>query len=69
MYAWIQRLKRVLQKVHVAVFSGQSNKEDDYDLMGPYDRRNQTIDMEMVHELNVIGKKEYDKLQIFQSFK
>lgn len=29
-------------------------------MKGPYERRNQPINMEIVHELNVIGKKEYD---------
>ena len=40
MYAWVQRLSRVLKKVHVAVFKGLSQKEDDYDLQGPYERKN-----------------------------
>lgn len=68
MYAWIQRLQKVLKKVHVAVFKGQKFKEDEYDMAGPYERRNHTIDQELVHELNVIGKKEYDQVRVFRSF-
>lgn len=68
MYAWMQRMVKVLKKVHVSVFKGQSLEQDDYDMMGPYERRNQTIDQSTVHELNVIGKKEYDRIKIFQSY-
>ena len=37
-------------------------------MKGPYERVNEPVDMEVVYELNVIGKKTYDKLDVFKDF-
>ena len=69
MYAWVQRLQRILKKIHVSVFKGMSEKKDAVEMQGPFERKNMPpISMEIVQELNVIGRKDYDKDLIFQSF-
>ena len=68
MYGWIIRLRNVIQKLHTAIFQGKGQVEDDLMMKGPYERVNEPVDMEVVYELNVIGKKTYDKLDVFKDF-
>lgn len=37
-------------------------------MQGPYERKNQTIDQGTILELNVIGRKDYDNVKLFQSY-
>ena len=68
LYAWIRRISKVLKKTHVAIFKGINQKEDEYEIQGPYERKNQMIDQSIILELNVIGKREYDDIELFKSY-
>lgn len=54
--------------MHVSIFKGLSNVQDEQDMQGPYERKNQTIDQGTILELNVIGRKDYDNVKLFQSY-
>lgn len=69
MYGWIIRLRDIIKKMHAAVFMGKGLAEDELQMKGPYERVNEPIDMEIVYELNVIGKKTYDKLDVYKDYK
>lgn len=44
-------------------------KNDEIEMQGPFERKNMPpISMDVVRELNVIGKKEYDSEMVFQSY-
>ena len=53
--------------MHVSIFKGLSNVQDEQDMQGPYERKNQTIEQGTILELNVIGRKDYDNVKLFQS--
>ena len=53
----------------MTVFKGLGEKNDAVEMQGPYERKNMPpIDMEIVRELNVIGKKDYDQELVFESY-